>query len=319
MFAETRWVDSAGPQSLTHAFGVDLAPNKLWNFGVKFETGTISDPLAGDVKRDAVALTTAYKYDKLKYTGALEYRVDDTISLGTVAGTTDTATTTGTGNTHTWLTRNSLGYQLDPSWRLLGKFNLSHSSTSGGAFYDGDYTEVVLSAAYRPVDNDRWNTLFKYTYFYNLPTAGQVDSVTGSTLDYSQKSHILDIDTIYDVRPWVSVGGKIGVRIGDLQTQSLATTQTTASTGPWFSSTAELVVLRADFHWIREWDAMIEARRLKAQEAGDARSGFLVGVYRHVAEHVKLGVGYNFTNFSDDLTDLSYRSKGWFMNALSTF
>jgi hypothetical protein len=34
---------------------------------------------------------------------------------------------------------------------------------------------------------------------------------------------------------------------------------------------------------------------------------------------VKIGVGYNFTNYSDNLTDLSYRSKGWFLNALSTW
>lgn len=318
LFGETRWVDSAGPQSLTHAFGVDLAPNKLWNIGLKFETGTLSDPLAGDVKRDAVALTAAYKLDNLKFTTALEYRVDDTISLGTVSGTCSTpavatscANDAATGNMHTWLTRNSLSYQLDPAWRLLGKLNLSHSSSSAGAFYDGDYTEVVLSAAYRPIDNDRWNTLFKYTYFYNLPSAGQVDNVTGSTLDYSQKSHVFDVDTIYDVRPWISVGAKFGVRIGDLQP--------TRTSGDWFSSQAELVVLRADLHWVHEWDGLIEARRLSAREAGDARSGFLVGVYRHVAEHVKIGAGYNFTNFSDDLTDMSYRSRGWFLNALSTF
>jgi hypothetical protein len=38
-----------------------------------------------------------------------------------------------------------------------------------------------------------------------------------------------------------------------------------------------------------------------------------------VGKHVKAGVGYNFTNYSDDLTDLSYRSRGWFINVLSTF
>jgi len=321
LFGETRWVDGAGPQSLTHAFGVDLAPNKLWNIGLKFEDGTLSDPLAGDVKRDAVALTAAYKFEKLKFTTALEYRVDDTVSLGTVTGSCSTPAASGcsngasTGNMHTWLTRNTLGYQLDPSWRLLGKLNLSHSSSSGGAFYDGDYTEVVMSAAYRPVDNDRWNTLFKYTYFYNLPSTGQIDAVTGSAIGYSQRSHVLDVDTIYDVRPWISVGAKLGVRVGQLQTT--ATPGVAAS--DWFSSSAYLVVLRADLHFVKEWDALVEARRLAALEAGDARSGFLVGVYRHVNEHVKIGVGYNFTNFSDDLTDQSYRSSGWFMNALSTF
>jgi hypothetical protein len=34
---------------------------------------------------------------------------------------------------------------------------------------------------------------------------------------------------------------------------------------------------------------------------------------------MKLGAGYNFTDFSDDLTDLSYRSRGPFLNILGTF
>ncbi len=70
---------------------------------------------------------------------------------------------------------------------------------------------------------------------------------------------------------------------------------------------------------VYEWDVMGELRYLDAQEAGDARTGALVGVYRHMGENFKLGVGYNFTDFSDNLTDLSYRSRGWFVNALGKF
>lgn len=75
-----------------------------------------------------------------------------------------------------------------------------------------------------PLDNDRWNTLFKYANFYNLPSPGQLAS-SGTSADYAQKSQVL-------------------------------------------------------------------------------------AVYRHVDENVKIGLGYNFTDFSDDLTDLSYRSRG---------
>lgn len=312
-FEESRWAHTAGSQSLTHAFGVDLAPNDRWTTGLKFETGTLTDVVAGDLKRNAVGVTAAYKFERIKFATAWEYRVDRGTSLGTVAGTTSSPAAPGglvETERRTWLTRNTLGYQVDPAWRLISKFNLSHSTSSQGAFYDGDYTEFVLGAAYRPVDNDRWNTLVKYTYFYNLPSPGQVDSL-GSTLDYTQKSHVFDIDTTYDVRPWLSVGGKYGIRLGELRASK--------TDGDWFSSQADLVVLRADFHWVHEWDALVEARRLRAREAGDARSGFLVGVYRHVADHAKIGIGYNFTNFSDNLTDLSYRSRGWFLNAISTF
>ena len=33
-----------------------------------------------------------------------------------------------------------------------------------------------------------------------------------------------------------------------------------------------------------------------------------------MGENFKLGAGYNFTDFSDDLTDLSYDNRGWFLN-----
>ena len=104
-------------------------------------------------------------------------------------------------------------------------------------------------------------------------------------------------------------------------TVSLRVGQVTGSrtSNDWFDSHASLVVLRTDWHWVREWDAVAEVRRLAVREARDARKGALVGIYRHVGEHAKVGIGYNFTDFSDDLTDMSYRSRGWFINALGTF
>jgi hypothetical protein len=42
----------------------------------------------------------------------------------------------------------------------------------------------------------------------------------------------------------------------------------------------------------------------------------LLGVYRQFGDNLRLGVGYNFTDYSYDLTDMSYRSRGWFANLL---
>ena len=42
--------------------------------------------------------------------------------------------------------------------------------------------------------------------------------------------------------------------------------------------------------------------------------GWLVGVDRQIGQNFKVGVGYNFTDFSDDLTDLTYDNKGFFLN-----
>jgi hypothetical protein len=77
--------------------------------------------------------------------------------------------------------------------------------------------------------------------------------------------------------------------------------------------------LRADLHLVKEWDALVELRNLRATEAQDAKAGALLGIYRHLGKGVKVGVGYNFTQYSDDLTDLSYRSRGWFLNVLAAY
>jgi len=298
LFGETKATHGAGPQSLSNAFGLDWAPNDRWTWGGKAEIGKLSDTQGGDLNRHALGMTVGYKEGGVKYNGGVEWRQDD----GTIGGIS-------VGKRITWLLRNTLALQYTPDWRLLGKANVSRSSNSQGAFFDGNFHELVFGAAYRPVDNDRWNTLIKYTNLYNVPSPGQL-AASGAVADYAQKSQVFAIDTIYDWKPWLSFGAKYAFRIGELKA--------TKADGEWFDSRADLVILRSDLHFVKEWDALLEVRQLKAREAQDARAGALVGVYRHLSEGVKVGVGYNFTTYSDDLTDLSYRARGWFLNILGT-
>jgi hypothetical protein len=294
IYDEARNARGAGPESLTNAFGVDLAPNDRWTYGLTAEFGTVSDPLAGDLERRAGGVGAAYKYGDVKFTTNVEYRDED--------GTN--------GERQTWLARNTAGVQFTPDWRLIGKLNFSFSEASAGNFFDGDFVDAALGGAFRPIDNDRWNTLVQYRYYYTLPSPGQV-SVSDDLLDYAQRSHVVSIDTIYDVLPWLSAGAKYAQRFGELRD--------TRIDGDWYSSRADLWIVRGDLHLVHEWDVLIEGRRLSVHEAQDSRTGMLAAIYRHLNAHVKMGVGYNFTDFSDDLTDLSYRSRGPFVNILSTF
>ena len=52
---------------------------------------------------------------------------------------------------------------------------------------------------------------------------------------------------------------------------------------------------------------------------GDHRWGGLAAIYRHINQNVKIGVGYSFSDFSSDLGDQSYTSKGYFVNLLGKF
>ena len=55
---------------------------------------------------------------------------------------------------------------------------------------------------------------------------------------------------------------------------------------------------------------------LDLPDAEDRLSGVLVGLYRHFGNHIKAGVGYNFSTFSDDLTDMDYDHQGLFINLI---
>jgi outer membrane protein OmpA-like peptidoglycan-associated protein len=289
VYGETKTTYGSGPESLVHAFGLDLSPNDRWTYGLKGEFGQLNDPVSGDLKRQSGGVSLSYKKEKTKYAGALEYRHEDGTS----------------GDRHVWLVRNSLYYQVDKDWRWFSKLDFSISRNTRGAFYDGDFVEVVTGGAYRPVLNDRFNALFKYTYFQDTPTAGQV-TASSETADYIQRSHVFSADGIYDLCSYISVGAKAGYRYSRLKPSK--------TSGDWFDSHAMLGVARVDLHLTRKWDMIGEYRVLSIKEANDMKSGFLAGIYRHLGKNLKIGAGYNFTDFSDDMTDLSYLSHGWFIN-----
>ena len=57
----------------------------------------------------------------------------------------------------------------------------------------------------------------------------------------------------------------------------------------------------------------------RAAEAGGTRQGWLVGLDRDIGKNFRIGAGYNFTEFSDDLTDFDYDHEGWFLNMVGMY
>jgi flagellar motor protein MotB len=304
VYAEERYTHGDVPTGLTHAFGVDYTPDERWNFGGNLEMGVLEDKnTSATTDRKALGLNAGYNFGAVVYSAALEYRLDSTESPLTT-----------TSDRTTWLMKNNLTYQVDSDWRFLGKANFSKSTSTLGDLFSGNFTEIVMGYGYRPIENDRLNTLMKYTYFYNVPFGdlSATDPLTGQVvgasnpIDFIQKSHILSFDAIYDLTQRWSIGGKYAYRLGQLAQDRL--------NPEFFDSRASLYVLRADWHFTHRWDALIEGRMLDTPDAQDKRAGTLLGLYRHIGENLKVGVGYNFTDFSDDLTDLSYNSQGVFFN-----
>lgn len=292
VYGEERYAFGQQPSGITHAYGVDYVTDGYWSFGGGFEFGELEDnATSAKTERQAMTLSAQRQGKKFNYRGVLETRNDKTDV-----------------NTNDFLLfKNDLKVQLSPSWRLLGKYYLSDNENSLGEFYEGDFSEFSIGYAYRPIKNDRLNILFKYTNLENRPTIGQLAQLSSSE-NALQKSQVYALDINYDLTRRWTIGAKLATRIGEVALDR--------SNPVFIDNNADLLIVRADWHVVRYWDLLLEARSLSVEQARDERKGGLVAVYRHFGENIKFGGGYNFTDFSDDLTDLDFDSEGFFINII---
>jgi len=294
VYGEERYQHGDNRVGLTHAYGIEYLPSERWLLGLSLENGTQEEPGRPSLERNAVVVNANYATTDFKYGGALEYRNDKQ----------------ALEERDSYLVRNNLSYKVNPDWRAQLRIDFAISNSSIDESLNSDYSEALLGFAYRPVTNDRFNALLTYNYLYDLAPAEQF-TASYQQNDYQQRSHVAAIDMNYDLTARWTIGGKIAHRKGEIRAGREA--------GEWFDSSSSLYVARIDWHVIRHWDFLIEGRMLEVSEADDKRSGMLVALHRHIGQHFKVGVGYNFTDFSDDLTDLNYDSKGWFINLVGKF
>ncbi|MEQ3511987.1 OmpA family protein [Pseudoalteromonas sp. BZB3] len=296
MYAEQLWQSQAQQQGLTHAYGIDHQINSRWLVGVNFETGELESDTS-KVQRDGTGLSISYTSPIFQWRSAIEYREDQ--------DSTQTRTS--------WLTRQNLRANLNENWRAQLRFDWAKSDSSQQAevgALNSDFTEAQFGVAYRPLKASPWSGLASVTYLEDLAPAGQLNGI-GLDNTPQQRSRVWAVDVNYQLTPKWRFGTKLAERHGEMRMRD--------GNSPWFDSTASLQVFRADYHLQHNWDATLEWRRLAVDLAQDQREGALISIHRHIGEHMKLGVGYNFTDFSDDLTDLDYDSKGWFINIVGKF
>ena len=295
VFLEQRYQHNEAMTGLTHATGINFAPSKKWNLGINTDIGNLRDVQTGaETERLASSIQIGFGIDNLQISSSIEYRYDNAEQLN--LSRTDRTT---------WLFKNNFKYQVNSAARLLGKLNHSASESSLGTFFDGGFTEAVVGYAYRPIHHDRFNALVKYTYFYNVPTTDQI-SLQNIAAEFIQKSHIAAFDLTYDVTPRFSIGGKYAYRLGQVSLDR--------ENPEFFENNASLYVIRGDYRFGENWEVLVEGRLLDMPDLNERRSGALLTVSRYLGDHLKIGVGYNFTDFLDDLTDLSFDHHGVFLN-----
>ncbi|MFO1034763.1 MAG: TonB-dependent receptor [Hyphomicrobiales bacterium] len=301
MFAEDSYDLFGVKRTLAQTYGVNYTPDARWSYGGSIELGHIVDggidSVSGlprsDFDRKAFSTTVAYKGEsgdaaRLKAEARFDRSDDDTRDL------------------NAYLLSGLWEKRANPDWRMLVNVDAAFTAATQSV-RDGKYVEASLGYAYRPLDNDRLDALFRYTFLYDLPGIDQV-TASGSTSGPQQISHILSADANFDVNHILTVGGKYGFRIGESRARD--------GSGDWLKNTAHLGVVRADLNIVHDWDALAEARLLWQPGLDSSQLGILVAGYRHFGDNFKLGAGYNFGRFSDDLRDQTMDDHGFFVNAV---
>jgi len=334
-FSEDSYDMFGSRRSLNQTYGVIYTPDAMWTVNASFEAGRVEDDGIYAVLDQNGKETGQYQrrdsFNRRAVSMSLGYNDEEAGITGRVRGEARfDSSSTGRGDVNTYLFAAGLSWKTDPNWRVLANLEGVWSASGNcdasiiannciNSFRDGDYVEASLGYAYRPVDNDRLNALFKYTWLYDLPGNDQVSAVTGDRFGPLQRSHIMSADFTYDLVPWLSIGGKYGFRIGDVRYRERVSGNDVAIDQGWQRSSAHLGIVRADLHIVKQWDALVEARALAMPEADTVDYGALVALYRHVGENFKVGVGYNFGRFSDDLRDLTLDDRGVFLNVVGKF
>jgi hypothetical protein len=278
-YLKDRRQDSAG---IVHTFGMDFYPAQGWNLGFTIMDGEL-DSTVGRVDRRAYSVSGGRTDAVAQWNSKLEYRRDS-----------------GAEQREQWVTTNRLLYKLNEDWRFALRANYADTEDRIDRLADAKLVETNMGFAWRPHDNTRWAGFGKFTYLYDVASLGQ----EGGNL-YDQRSQILSLEGIRQLGARWEVAGKLASRWGDYRTGR--------GEGAWLDSRADFAALQLRYRLFAQWEGLAEHRWLKVREGG-VRKGWLVGVDRRVGENFKVGVGYNFTEFSDDMTELKYDQKGFFLN-----
>ncbi len=316
-YAETSYDMFGQKRSLAQTYGILFTPDSFWSVDAGLVVGQVrddtTDPLTNlqrsDFDRYAPSLAVSYVDDEagIKANARGEVRIEDSSDH--------------TRDQNTYLFAGGLSWKTSEDWRLLANVDavISDARSPDTVFQDTDYLEASIGYAYRPVDNDRLNALFRYTWLYDMPGNNQlVSGATGDLFAPAQRSHILSLDVDYDLLPWLTVGAKYGFRYGEVKNR----TDDGSGTGfaeDWQVSSAHLGILRADLHVVKNWDILLEGRVMHMPEAQTTDLGALAAVYRHLGDNFKVGLGYNFGQFSDDMRDLTFNDQGAFVNVIAKF
>ncbi len=289
LFNESQFLKAPNESGLAHTFGMDFYPGVGWTVGFTLQSANL-DRGTGNVDRNAVSVSAGRTSNDTQWQSKLEWRDDS-----------------GAEERTQWVTTNTFTHKVNESFRVAARFNYSKTEDDLLASAGAKFIESNVGFAWRPFDSTRWALFGKYTYLYDVSSLPQVGD---SVAFYDQRSQVLSLEGIYTPNTDWEFAGKVMRRDGEVRFGRLS--------GQWADSGATFLAGQARYAFADKWHALAEYRWLGVEDGGDRR-GVLLGIDRDLGKNLRLGAGYNFTEFSDDLTDFDYDHKGWFVNLVGWY
>lgn len=291
----------------TDAMGYDNQINDHWSFQLRGERRHLKSSTTRALDNQAAAgllrsnafntITGGLAYNdqkKTKARTALEFRRDNDVP-----------------KLSQWVSRNMVEHKVNKDTSLLGKFDYGKSEFINPNDLTAGFTEMSVGVAYRPVDNDKLNVLTRYSYLVDIGNDAQFYNGLYNGVEQDERAHILSIDFTYDLYKYLGLVEKLGYKRSQLN--SNLTDEIVLHDFLW--------VNRFNFHVTRKWDVALEYRALWQFDAAQTlKHGALTEIDRELYDYVRLGVGYNFTDFDDDLRKSSnINSHGPFVRLTGKF
>lgn len=281
LYHENQFVESNSGSGITQVYGVDYKLTKQLSVGGSYENGNIKK--SGDTtKRNSASLYSIFDKKDLYLRNKIEFRND--------RGDSE--------DVDQWGLINKLKYVFNDEWTYTGKLN--YYNTDSDVKKRAQFYEMGVGFAYRPIYMDRLNVLSNLTYLYDLGT--EMQSKTSGEV----KAGVFAIEGIYELNKKLDISMKYALRSEEQRVER--------SEGDFVKSTIDLIALKASYDIIYDLEGFVEYHILSDRESYNVEDGIIIGVYKDLNKNIKLGIGYNFTSYDDNLEDLSYDSNGWFVN-----
>lgn len=289
VFNESQYLKAPNESGLAHTFGMDFYPGVGWNLGFTLQDAQL-DHGAGQVDRRAVSLNGGRTSNDTQWQSKVEWRED-----------------TGAERRTQWVTTNTLTQKISESFRIAARLNYSKTQDEIDASAGAKFIEANAGFAWRPWNTTKYALFGKYTYLYDVSSIAQVGD---NVAYYDQRSQILSLEGVYNPDGRWEFAGKLMRREGEVRMGRMA--------GEWADSAATFAAAQVRYEFAPQWHSLAEYRWLGVKHGGD-RTGLLVGVDRDIGRNFRVGLGYNFTEFSDDLTNFDYDHKGVFLNLVGKY